>query len=198
MAVGVALVLLLGGGYVVLANVYMPLTQGSGSAPGPAYFLRATADRSGGGSLYVYCSQASGTFAWHTTLRNSGVWPVTVLGGAPGPGAVTEHTGLNSFSLVDLALYRDSVSDQPTAPGTAASLAPTMLNPGDEVDVWARYRTGSIVLGANARASERWIFIRYAVLGVERTAEVPLRDGVAVEGPPAGNDRTAAGDIGKH
>jgi hypothetical protein len=187
------LVMVLAGGYLFLANTYMPLTEGSGSGPDSgipgSLFARATEDPSGGRTQFVYCSRANSRIDWFITLVNNGPLPVTILGGDPGPDRGTSVTDGNGFSLVDLAVYRQALpADTPamshdrTDPRTAPSMPATTVAQGDELEVWARFQTGSLELPSSTGAAKSSIWVRYSVLGVVRTAEVPLRDGIAVEG----------------
>ena len=69
-----------------------------------------------------------------------------------------------------------------TDPLTAPAMQATALAQGDELDVWARFQTGDLQLQDGTSASVRSVWVRYSVLGVVRTDEVPLRDGIRVEG----------------
>ena len=190
---GVALIALIAG-IVVLGNVYMPITEGSGSGPDntpSSRFARSDADPFGTGTMFVYCSAPDTTFAWFISLRNNGPLPLTVLAGEHGPYWIPQWAEGNGFWLVDLAGFRDPApattpiqSHGWTDPVTAPTLTPTTLNPGDEVEVWARFRTGRLSRGAGTFQWIRSIWVRYSVLGIERTAEVPLRDGVGLGGQP--------------
>lgn len=193
-AVTLVLVTLLAGG-LFLAAVYMPLSEGSMSGPDQAYapssFSRTIADPFGSGTLYVYCDRPSTTFAWLVTLRNDGPLPITILGAKPGPLDVTKLPDTNAFSLVDATLLRvpdptdtPRGTDRPADPRTAPALGPTPLPGHAELELWARYRTGNQPMVDGGRMISRSIWIRYSVLGITRTAEVPLRDGVAIEGGP--------------
>lgn len=187
------LVIVLAAGYLFLANAYMPLAEGSGSGsdtgiPGSLY-ARSVDDPFGSGTQFVYCSKPSSRIDWNVALINNGPLPVTILGGDPGPGRVTSDTNVNGFSLVDLAIYRQALpADTPpyshdrTDPRKAPAMSATTIASGDELEVWARFQTGSLQLQDGASMSLRSVWVRYSVLGVVRTAEVPLRDGVAVEG----------------
>jgi hypothetical protein len=137
----------------------------------------------------VFCSKPSSRIDWNVALINNGPLPVTILGGDPGPGRVTSDTNVNGFSLVDLAIYRQALpADTPpfshyrTDPLTAPAMSATTIASGDQLEVWARFETGSLQLQDGASMLVRTIWVRYSVLGVVRTAEVPLRDGIAVEG----------------
>lgn len=187
------LVVVLASGYLFLANAYMPLAEGSGSGPDSgipgSLFARSVADPFGSGTQYIYCSEPNGGIDWFVSLMNNGPLPVTILGGDPGPGRVTSDTNVNGFSLVDLASYRQALpadtaafSHDRTDPRTAPAMPPATLEQGDQLEVWARFQTGSLQLQSDSTMSLRSVWVRYSVLGVVRTAEVPLRDGIAVEG----------------
>jgi hypothetical protein len=180
-------------GFVWLGNVYQPLSEGywvggDTIAPG-SLFVRIERDPFGDGSMWVYCDQPNGRFAWGTTFRNDGPLPVTILGGDPGPLRGVDMSDSNDFRLVDFAL----APNQP--PGTAdprqlPSMTPVTLASGDELPIWARFELGGLAAQSGTGESMRSLSVRYSVLGVERTAEVALRDGVGVEGaqtacPPA-------------
>jgi hypothetical protein len=193
------LVVVLAGGYLFLANAYMPIAEGGGSGPDSgvpgSLFARSVADPFSAGTQFVYCSEPSSRIDWFMTLMNNGPLPVTILGGDPGPGRVTTDTNVNGFSLVDLARYRQALpADTPayshdrTDPRTAPAMPPTTLASEDQLEVWARFQTGTLQLQSDSTMSVRSVWVRYSVLGVVRTAEVPLRDGVAVAGgcTPAG------------
>ncbi len=193
LAIVAVLVVVLAGGYIFLANAYMPLAEGNGSGPDSgipgSLFARALDDPFGSGRQYVYCSEPNGRIDWYVSLINNGPLPVTILGGDPGPGRVTSDTHVNGFSLVDLAIYRQALpadtaafGQDRTDPRTAPAMPPTTLEQGDQLEVWARFQTGSLQLQSDSTISLRSVWVRYSVLGVVRTAEVPLRDGVAVEG----------------
>ena len=188
-----ALVVVLAGGYLFLANAYMPLAEGSGSGPDSgipgSLFARSATDPFGSGTQFVFCSKPSSRIDWNVALINNGPLPVTLLGGDPGPGRVTSDTSVNGFSLVDLAIYRQALpADTPamshdrTDPRTAPAMSATTIASGDQLEVWARFQTGSLQLQRDSSMSVRSVWVRYSVLGVVRTAEVPLRDGIAVEG----------------
>jgi hypothetical protein len=187
------LLIVLAAGYLFLANAYMPLAEGGGAGPDSgipgSLFARSVADPFGTGTQFVYCSESSSRIDWFITLMNNGPLPVTVLGGDPGPGRVTPVTDANDFSLVDLAIYRQALpADTPPAshdrtdPRTAPAMPATTIASGDQLEVWARFQTGSLQLPSSTSMSVRSVWVRYSVLGVVRTAEVPLRDGIRVEG----------------
>jgi hypothetical protein len=193
-ALEAALLLVMGslGGYLFLANNYMPLAEGSGSGPDSgipgSLFARAT-DQSGGRTQFVYCSKPNSRIDWYITLVNNGPVVVTVLGGDPGPGRVPADANGNGFSLVDLAIYRQALpADTPamshdrTDPRTAPAMPATTLAQGGELEVWARFQTGGLELPSSTGETMSTIWVRYSVLGVTRTAEVPLRDSIDVEG----------------
>lgn len=186
-SVALGLIVVLIGGYVVLANAYMPLAEGNSVGPGPTHFLRSEQDPFSGDALWLYCYQPDSAFAWYVTVANSGPLPVTVRGAGTGPVPVVQLHDGNTFALVDLASYRAHTYEPPSDPATAPALAPVVLAPGAQIELWARYRTGGHDLQTGARASTRSIPIRYSVMGIERTADVPLRDGVGVEGMPCGS-----------
>lgn len=172
-------------GVLYLGNGYQPLTEGSwagaDSIAPPSLFLRIDSDPFGGGGMWVYCSEPNGRFAWGTSIRNDGPLPVTILGGAPGPLAGVDMSDSNSFRLVDFAL---APLEPPgtTDPQQLPAMAPVTLANGGEVSIWARFQEGGVAIQAGGTASVRSLWIRYSVLGVDRTAEVALRDGVGVEG----------------
>jgi hypothetical protein len=186
--VAVVVVAVVVAGCLYLGNVYQPLTEGSWAgadaiAPG-SLFVRVDSDPFGDGAMWVYCYQPRGHFAWGTAIRNNGPLPVTILGGDPGPLRGVDMSGSNSFRLVDFAL----APNQPpgtTNPQQLPSMAPVALASGDEVSIWARFEDGGLAAQSGATASMRWLWIRYSALGVERTAEVALRDGVGVESSQA-------------
>jgi hypothetical protein len=130
----------------------------------------------GDGVVWDYCFRPDATFAWHISLRNNGPLPTTLLGGAQNPKSSSSQ---EAFALRDLATYRVSQAGGPSDPANASVLPPTTLAPGGEVEVWARDTTGSMLPSPTA---EWTIWVRFSTLGIERTAEVPLRDGIGIEG----------------
>jgi hypothetical protein len=122
-------------------------------------------------------------------LANTGPLPVTILGGDQEPSPPTTTDG-NGFFLVDFASYRQpSPTDQggwpPTDPSTAPVLPAVTIAQGQTLDVWARYGTMDKAMPAGSAALQSSVWVRYSVLGVVRTAEMPLFDGVQVEGGSA-------------
>jgi hypothetical protein len=201
--IGVAFVaLILTAGTVFLTNVYMPLEEGSSVGPDQSVagslFERSIDDPFGSGSMWLYCGRPNGRFAWYITLRNTGPLPVTVLGGDSGPIPIPVMEQGNSFWLVDLAAGRLSTpTDTPiemhgfTNPRTAPVLSPTVIAPGRELEVWARYAIGGLVVdNAGGRSYQRSLRVRYSILGIERIVDVPLHDGVAIESPPCSASAT--------
>jgi hypothetical protein len=193
--INTALVLAIAGmaGYGFLDAVYMPLEQGSSSGSDEAYpdsrFLRTETDPFGSGTLYVYCAKPKGDFAWLISLRNTGPLPITLLRLGSGPLVLAEQGIEDGFGIHDLALARSAEpADAPLAshgfvdPREAPTLGPITLASNDEVEVWVRYATGSR-LAAEGTVATRSIPVRYRVLVVERSAEVPLRDGVGITQP---------------
>lgn len=189
----VAVVLILGIGSLVLANVYMPLTEGSASGPDSAWpgglYARNEQDPFGTGTMYVYCSVPNARFAVLLSIRNDGPLPVTILGSTPSDLTANEAAGGNQFWLTDLASARvatptdtPALSHEATDPRTTATMAPTVIAPGDELELWARFRTGGIAMPRGSASWGRSLGVRYSVLGIERTVEVSLRDGFRVEG----------------
>ena len=174
----------LSGGGLVLATTYEPLEEGSwtgaDSIAPPSLFMRIDQDPFGSGAMWVYCYTPNGRFAWGTTLRNAGPLPVTILGGDPGPLGGVDLSRTNSFRLVDFAL----APTQPPGtadPGHLPTLTPVTLQSGDEVSIWARFEDGGLATQSGATSFVRSLWVRYSVLGVERAAEVSLRNGVGVE-----------------
>jgi hypothetical protein len=173
---GIAVVVALAAGFLTLRYLYMPLGQGSSVGPGPTMFVRSV--EAGGGSVWDYCFRPDATFAWHVSLRNNGPLPITLLGGAQ---SLTSNSSQEAFILRDLATYRLSQTGGPSDPANASVLPPTTLAPGGELEVWARYTTGSMLPNATVEST---IWVRFSTLGIERTAEVPLRDGIGIDGTP--------------
>jgi hypothetical protein len=171
---GVAVVVALAGGFLTLRYVYMPLGQGSSVGPGPTMFVRSI--EAGGGKVWDYCFRPDATFAWHVSLRNNGPLPITLLGGGQ---SLTSDSTREAFILRDLATYRLVQTGGPSDPASAPVLPPTTLAPGGEVEVWARYTAGSMLPNPTVESTIR---VRFSTLGIERTAEVPLRDGVGIDG----------------
>jgi hypothetical protein len=194
--INIALVLAIGviAGYGLLAVVYLPLEQGSSSGPDTnvpgSRYLRTESDPFGSGSLYVYCGKPAGDFAWMVSLRNDGPVTITLLGLGDGPLALADQVLEDGFGIHDLAPYRAAEpTDTPLTshdardPRKAPALRPVEIAPGDEFEVWVRWSTGSTLLAEGSLLTSRSIPVRYRILGVERSAQVPLRDGVGVEAP---------------
>lgn len=171
-------------GVLVLANVYQPLREGSWAGAdsiAPAgLFARVDTDPFGSGSMFVYCYQPNGRFAWGTTLRNDGPLPVTILGGDPGPFMPGDMSASNTFRLIDFAIAPNQPGNED--PNKLSAMSPVTLASGDEVSIWARFEMGGMDAQSGATMSMRSLWVRYSVLGVQRTAEVALRDGVGAEG----------------
>ena len=176
-------------GYVFVANVYMPLTQGSSAGPDSlaagSLFVRSVQDPFGRGTMWEYCGVANARFAWFVSLRNDGPFPVTVLGGDPGPAKDRAGDAWAGLALIELAAGRiPTPRDTPlmtheiSDPRTAPLLAPTTIAPDDELEVWARFDAGNAPVEGLEWTQSLWI--RYAVLGIDRTAEVALRDGIGI------------------
>ncbi len=187
-AAGCLVVAALASTYLYFANVYMPL-QVTGDGPDSAsgsLFVRTANGEFAQPRTLVYCSTANGRFAAAFFIINTGSFPVTILGADPGPaGPITDHTNTNGFALVDLAGYRAAPQDNssaPTDPRNVSALAPTTLQPRDELDVWARFQMGSMPLQPSTSIQVQTIWIRYSTFGIQRTAELPLRDEIAVTG----------------
>jgi len=181
-----SLVVTLVGGYAMLAAVYMPLAEGNAAGPDSgvpgSLYAETEVDPFGTGALFLYCRQPGARFAWYVTLLNDGPLPVTILSGAPGAFAASPDSG--NFWLADLARYRANPSDERVDPRTAATLPPTVLDPGAQLEVWARYEIGGRPQPAAGDLWTRSIAIRYSVLGVERTADVPFRNAVGIRSSP--------------
>jgi hypothetical protein len=172
-----------------LETSYMPLTQGSSVGPDidtpGSLFVAAQSSPMDQGSLWTWCYTPGRTFAWYISLRNNGPLPVTILGsGQGGPPAV--------FYLVDFAQLRQGLPDNTptltheiiTNSATAPVLPATTLAADDEIEVWARFKIGDVPLDSGATEWTQTLSVRYSVLGIERTVDVPLRDGVGVDGSP--------------
>jgi hypothetical protein len=174
--------------YLYFANFYMPLQVVGGGPDSSAgsRFVRIANGEFGTAQTLVYCSAANGRFAVSLSIVNTGSFPITILGGDPGPGGpATDHTNVNGFALADLAAYRSQLGDgasAPTDPSTAAPIATTTLDPSHELDVWARFETGPQPLQANSSMTAASIWIRYSTFGIARTAELPIYDQIAVTG----------------
>lgn len=179
-----AAILVLVAGLLYLANFYQPLASGSWTGAdtiAPAsLFVRIDDDPFGGGAMWVYCYKPGARFAWGTTIRNDGPLPITILGGDAGPLRDVDISQSNGFRLVDFALAPAQPPGRPD-PHLAAVMTPATLQPGDEVSIWARFEEGGLAVQAGGTEWMRSLWIRYSVLGVDRTAEVALRDGVGVE-----------------
>lgn len=179
-------------GYGLLDTVYMPLEQGSSTGTDGGFpdsrYLRSETDPFGSGSLYLYCGKPPGDFAWMVSLRNNGPLPITVLGLGDGRLALADQRDKGEFGIHDLAPYRAA---EPTGtpltshdlrdPRKAPTLGPVDLASNDEFEVWVRYATGGP--SPEGTLVTRSIPVRYRILGIERSAEVPLRDGVGVTTP---------------
>ncbi len=166
-------------GVGLLTTTYMPIVQGSsvGAVNGPSggRFLRQDSlEAQEGGARWVYCAIPNGHFAWYVSLRNDGPLPVTILG-ADEPVSPADANG---FRLVDLAA-NDINADLATAP----ALAPTMIGPGEEIAVWARFEIGDLsgVTEDGAGIFHDQIGLRYSILGISRSVDVMLRDEVGIE-----------------
>jgi hypothetical protein len=187
-AVALVGVIAVGSTCLYFANAYMPL-QVTGDGPdmtAGGLFVRSANGEFGDPRTLVYCSTANGRFAVALLIINTGSFPVTILGGDPGPGGpVTDHTNVNGFALLDLADHRSqpgNLMSEATDPRTATPLAPTTLSPGRELDVWARFQMGAQVLYGDSSVFTHNIWIRYSTFGITRTAGLPLGDGIAVTG----------------
>lgn len=186
-AVATVAVIAVASTYFYFADAYTPLEiigDGPDTSPGSLY-VRTANNEFSVGPTYVYCSIANGRFAAAFEIANFGQFPVTILGGDPGPVPVTEHTNVNGFSLVDLASTRSNPGDPASGPAsseTATVLPPTTLVSGNEVAVWARFQMGSLPVYGGGSISIDRIWVRYSTFGVTRTAEIPLRGQVAVTG----------------
>lgn len=168
----------------------MPLVAGSAVGPDASVpeslFLRfedaSVQDERG---TWVYCGKPNGRFASYVTLRNDGPLPLTVLGA----GEPARPADANGFRLTDLAAYRlpmpadtPVLSHQAYDPWAAPVLAPTTLEPGAELEAWARFAIGDLAhVEAGAGVFHEGIGIRYSVLGIARSAEVTMRDDVGIE-----------------
>jgi hypothetical protein len=175
-------ILVVATGYLYLANAYLPLSvTGGGTDMSPDNLYVRTADGEfGARTAEVFCSTANGRFAVLVGLVNDGPFPITLIGGDPGPsGPITDHTNGNGFALVDLAPYR-SADGNPQDARLAPTLAPTTLGPGQALDVWARYRLGPQTLQSGAEMATDRIWLRFSTFGIERTAEVRLMVDIAV------------------
>lgn len=182
-AILATLVLVVGAGAALIETQYMPLRIGGvlqDTRPG-GLFERVDTDVTGGHHSYFYCSVPNARFAAHVGIENSGPLPVTILGGVPGPGAVTATTNVNSFSLIDLATYDYAATTNPQA---APVLPPTTIGQGQILDAWARFQIGSMALAPGASIGLAGLFIRYSVLGLERSTLVPLDETIAIDGCP--------------
>jgi len=175
-------------GAVLIETQYLPLRIGGvvqDPRPG-GLFDRVVQDPSGMATTqYLYCSVPNGRFAAHIGIQNTGPLPVTILAGVPGPGEVTAVTNVNSLSLVDLATYDPVVSN--ADPQAAPTMPPTTLGQGAILDVWARFQIGSMALQPGAQIGLAGLFIRYTVLGLERTTLVPLDETIGIEGCAGGS-----------
>jgi len=181
-------------GLVWLGNE-MPLTEGSFSGPGTSSaFVHAEDDPFGSGVMYVYCPGPGGRFAWDTSLRNTGPLPVTILGSDPGPIPVDVISKTNSSWQDGLAAGRKATpantllaTHDLVDAAHAALLTPSKpitIQPRDEVDLWVWYRTGTSAIPSGGREIIRSLRVRFSVLGFERVAEIPMHDGVGIEGSP--------------
>jgi hypothetical protein len=184
----------LASGYLFIANAYMPLQQigGGPDTSIPGLFLRTDPDHPSEGQTgtfgptLVYCSVPSSRFATFMTLTDTGQLPVTILGGDPGPDAPATMDG-DGFFLVDFASYRqplptDRANWPPTDPLTAPVLPAVTIAQNQTIDVWARYRTLGSAMPSGSSGRRTTVWVRYSVLGVVRTAEMPLYQDVQVEG----------------
>jgi hypothetical protein len=177
--------------YGVVAIVYMPLTQGSSSGDttfAGDRFLRLETDPFGSGSLWVYCPTPPGDFAWMVSVRNDGPLPITLLGLGDGPVAL--GNGEDGPGIRDLAAYRvaEPLDTPLTSHGTrdprkAPTLAPIDIAAGAEFEVWVRWWTGAVPWADGTGRVTRSIPLRYRILGIERSADVTMRDGVGFVAP---------------
>jgi len=180
-------------GYGFLDTIYMPLEQGSTSGDtsfASSRFLRLEADPFGSGSLYVYCGKPPGDFAWMVSLLNDAPVAITLLGLGDGPLALADQGVEEGYGIHDLAPYRAAepadtplTSHDAVDPAKAPTLGPVELASGDEFEVWVRFATGPGPWAEGSRVITRSIPVRYRILGIERSAGVPLRDGVGVTTP---------------
>jgi len=167
-----------------------PWSQGGSSGPAnDPRFSHSVSDPFGSGTAYVYCYAPDSTLTWYVSLRNNGPVPVTLMGVVP--AAPDMFVGGNATGLVEIAAARQAlpigtpiISHDYTDPRTEPSLAPTIVQPDDEIDLWARYRTGSADLPEGSGMTIRSLDVRYSVFGIERSRRVDLRDGIQIDGPP--------------
>jgi hypothetical protein len=61
---------------------------------------------------------------------------------------------------------------------------PITIKPMDELDVWVWYRMGSGAEESGGRQAFRSVRVRFSILGLDRVADIPMRDGVGVQGTP--------------
>jgi len=183
-ATGLVMIVAVLTGAVLLETQYQPLRLVGvlqDARPGSLYH-RSQVDMSGPATIeYFYCSVPNARFAAMIVITNTGPLPVTILGGVPGPGAVTPVTNVNGFSLIDLATYDPMGTGDPQA---APVLPATTLGQGEMVEAWARFQIGAMGLSPGASMGLAGLFIRYAVLELERTTLVPLDETIAIEGCP--------------
>ncbi len=169
---------------LTLETVYMPLVEGSSVGPDSStpnsLFVQSISSPMDPGALFTYCFKPGAAYAWLISLANPGPLPVTILGsGQAGPAGF--------FIPVDFALV-DGPSGSPLTDAQAAPvLPPTILDPGAEINLWARYRMGDGPIGAGGITWTQNVAVRYSVLGLERTATVVFRDGLGIVGPPCTN-----------
>lgn len=187
------LVIAAGGTAAVVATAYMPLTYGSITGPDSntpdSLFLRTQAPQASRDlATWLYCARPNGRFAWLVSLRNDGPLPVTLLGAGDDPSADLGGPDGYGFRLVGLGAYRSPTptdtplsSHQASDPRSVPALSPTAIAPGDEFEVWARFQIGGrVALDNGASMSMPELPIRYSVLGITRTARVPVSDAVGI------------------
>lgn len=172
-----------------VTTLYLPLTEGSSvgsdqETPG-SLFVTSISSPMESGSLWTWCFTPGANFAWFASLRNTGPLPVTIFG-----AGLPAHP--DGFDQVDFAQARVATpADTPTYThamisnaATAPVLQPTTLAPGDELEVWARFKMGDGPEGQGVTVWKQSLSVHYSVLGFERTADVPFRDGVGIDGAP--------------
>src|SRR5574337_849865 len=172
-----------------------PLAEGSTSGPDSTRgFLRAEADPFGSERLYLYCDPPGGLVAWYVSITDISPLAITLLGAArsdmASAPAETNWTWLESVA----AARRPPAPMPPLANGPTTDpfhepdLRPTTIQPGQEVELWARYRRGGLAVPTGgATTIFRSLSLRISILGLERDVEVPLRDGIGLRDPPCGS-----------
>ena len=159
-------------------NVYAPLQVvggGPDATPGSLFVRSDNGTGPDDATTLVYCSKPGGRFAILVTLTNTGLFPVTLLGASPTPDIPNPDPTV--FRLLDFAAYRPVASDpmsSPSDPQASAPLTPTNLDPGQTLDVWARYQMGTEVLQEPGVLSIPYLNVRYSTFGMPRTSEIPL------------------------